>query len=162
MLEVSDVTVSSAEMMSGSFDFASMLSATPACVYDLSSVDSGCYSQYSPGVDSSTVLTQIDYSGSSVTVFMSMTSFGDLCLAFDTDYGIVASEPFSVTVQEPEPEVVEEEEDDDTCKFYLLTVDDITVTSAQMMSGDLDIESVLSGEATCIVDTSTVASGCYQ
>jgi hypothetical protein len=110
LLAVADVTITSEQMMTGDLDFDTMISSEPTCVTDTSSVNAGCYNEYSAGVNAAMILAQVDLSGSEVTVFMSSTSFGELCLGYDSGLGfLVASEPFTVTIEDPVPEVVEEE-----------------------------------------------------
>jgi hypothetical protein len=104
LLSVSDVTVTTAEMTSGSFDLSSMMSGTPSCVSDVSTVSTGCFDLYSSGTYSALLVTQADFMGSTVSIFLD-SSYTNFCIAFSSDYGVIASEPFSITVEDPEPEV---------------------------------------------------------
>jgi hypothetical protein len=59
---------------------------------------------------------------------MSSTTFGDMCLCMDTADGVACSEPFTITVEDPEP----------TCEFYEISMDDVSITYEEMMAGSFD------------------------
>jgi hypothetical protein len=60
LVTVEDVTITTAEMTSGTAFYSIVSTAVmtePTCVMDITTVDSGCYSEFSSGVPSSSILS---------------------------------------------------------------------------------------------------------
>jgi hypothetical protein len=108
----------------------------------------------------SMILTQVDYNDATITVFMSTSSFGALCLAFGSDYGTVSSEPFTVSIVQEESE--EGEEAEPSCAFYMLPVADITLSVQQIMQMDIDVEGMIGGDPECVYNVTEVEAQCYD